>query len=1143
MGRAGVGKTAHCLNAITASLRESPLIGPRMILVVPEQASLQMERALLDRLAGRAIHRAEVLSFRRLAFRILDACGDGGRSALTPTARAMALRLLIARHASEMHYYKRAHRFTGFIEKLGRSISEFIQESVHPDDLCPPAGNEDEPIRALKLHDLRLLYKAYLELLGDSRMDPSGYLDVARARLPHCHWLTGACIYVDGFAGFSRQEQLMLVALADSADHMDLTAMLDPISSDCNLFAKTQRMVSDLGDLFRSHDITVDAPLTITDPPRRFDKCQALAHMEKHLFTPSPPERAPAVGIRIIQAVDRRTEVEFAVSRILRHVRRAENPLQYRDIAVILRDMEPYHTLLSAALQARNIPFFMDRRRPTNHHPLVMLIRAMLEFACGDYAIEPIRTLLKTGLIGLADADELENYLLATGVSGRDRWIAGDWPVPPRDRAGDTSDAALAAMKRVNASREHFLRQLDPWITSIERNQPATAATWADRLRATMRHLDVQEQVERLASGAEHDGDLDQAEGHRQVLGDVEQFLEDLETAMGDEPIDITALASVVDAAFAQLTLGLAPPMLDQVLVGSIERSRHPDIKLAFVLGCNEGVFPAIPVEESILNDDDRAWLDKRGVRLGTPRPQRITEESALFYVAVTRPSESLIVTWADADSNGKALHPSPYIASLRAACPGVEVETVDDPFSERTDWAIQTPRDLAAHLGSEFRHRPDSPDDDPVVRQRWNDLYESVRTDEELTETLTTAVRALDYTNSAGLSRAAAAAAVSDPYYASVSQLETYAACAFQHFAKYRLKLRERQLSALAANDVGTIHHAILEHFIGRLARDGRSLADLDAAAVRQQLDVSCRFVAETLPLLGELSHARDRYVQSRGQRELARVLNTQKHIAKAGAFRPKAVEAKFGFADGEGMPALEITTPAKRQVFLRGIIDRVDLAEVSDELLGIVVDYKRSRNRRLDLASAYHGLSLQLLGYLLVLSQRGETLAGRPIKPVGAFYVNLLNQYQSVEHPDDAGDSATEKSPHKPRGILDFARSAALDRETTSGRSPSYAIYRNKSGAPGYIDTTDVAEPRAFDALLQHTARRMGELADRLLDGEIAIQPCRLKSFSPCSWCELKGFCRFEPGDTPTRVFEPMARSEVFRRLIGAATETPDG
>ena len=62
-----------------------------------------------------------------------------------------------------------------------------------------------------------------------------------------------------------------------------------------------------------------------------------------------------------------------------------------------------------------------------------------------------------------------------------------------------------------------------------------------------------------------------------------------------------------------------------------------------------------------------------------------------------------------------------------------------------------------------------------------------------------------------------------------------------------------------------------------------------------------------------------------------------------------------------------------------LRGYIDRVDLAELADELLGIVIDYKRTRQKRLKLDEVYHGLSLQLLGYLLVLAEHGATLAKR--------------------------------------------------------------------------------------------------------------------------------------------------------------------
>ena len=48
VGRAGSGKTWRCLEAVRARLREDPVGGSRLLLLVPEQASFQMERALIE---------------------------------------------------------------------------------------------------------------------------------------------------------------------------------------------------------------------------------------------------------------------------------------------------------------------------------------------------------------------------------------------------------------------------------------------------------------------------------------------------------------------------------------------------------------------------------------------------------------------------------------------------------------------------------------------------------------------------------------------------------------------------------------------------------------------------------------------------------------------------------------------------------------------------------------------------------------------------------------------------------------------------------------------------------------------------------------------------------------------------------------
>jgi ATP-dependent helicase/nuclease subunit B len=278
--------------------------------------------------------------------------------------------------------------------------------------------------------------------------------------------------------------------------------------------------------------------------------------------------------------------------------------------------------------------------------------------------------------------------------------------------------------------------------------------------------------------------------------------------------------------------------------------------------------------------------------------------------------------------------------------------------------------------------------------------------------------------------------------------------------------------------------------------------------------------------------STARDAYLLRRGAPHLSPIVTGQQNVAKAGGFRPRAVEKKFGFANTpDGLPPLEIHTPLGRRALLRGLIDRVDLAEVGDELLGIVVDYKRTRDKRLDLTNVYHGLALQLLGYLLALADRGESLAGRPIIPAGAFYVSLLRKYHPVDHPDDAEEAKAEAMP---RGLLDGGRIDALDAKAPEvGRSSVLSLYRKKDGSLGHVDSTDAAEPEAFDALLAHTRQKMGELADGVIDGDISVSPYRLRTFSPCQWCDMRTICRFEFGDPGMRHLEALKRSGVFEKL----------
>lgn len=1172
IGRAGSGKTHYCLESVRQRLRDDPVDGPRLVLLVPEQAGLQVERALLDLARVPCAHRADVLSFRRLAFKVLETAGAPARQALSEPARAMVLRHLVRRHARSLQFYRRAEGLGGFFDQLGATITELIQEDLKPEDLSPDAemsGSESDPAAAAKLHDLRLLYRAYLDYLGESRLDPSQYLLAARGLVARCPWLHDALVWVDGFASLSRLEASVLIALTRICRCVEFTLLLDPDLCTATgapaalgrlglLFRRPLQSYTDLRRAFLEAGVAVEPPLLLRpDRPPRFAGQPWLAKLERTVFVQESVAdtqgvESEAAAVELVELPSRRVEVDYAVSCIHRWVRTRQGdgpPLRYRDVALIVRDLEPYHDLLRAALNARGIPFFIDRRRGIAHHPLVELLRGGAAACADDLALEPMRLMLKTGLLPLAaaEADELENYLLAYGVHGRELWNQ-EWTAPSTavlaaDKvAQEPAAAERAAWQRIDAARRSVLNALAPLgeFASAARRHPGPE--WARVVRDWLAHLGVDRLMGEWTAAAEAEGDSDTAAEHRQVWRDLFTFLDDLSFAFGDIELGIDEFVELLEQGLGTLTLGLAPPMIDQVLVGSIERSRHPDIRAAVLLGFNDGIFPRRAAEESILNDDDRRRLRDRGVPVGPPARTRILDEALLLYIALTRPSERIVITWAAADEDGRALRVSPYAQDLLRACPGLTVAQVPDPVRTRGTWDVLTAADLHTRLPLEFRLRPPREGDNAVLRGRWNALYQRMVSEPEVDTALRRALAALEGDKVSALSGDTVQRLYAGPWRASVSRLETYAACPFQYFARHVLRLEERAEAALAPVDIGKVHHAVLEDFVKDLAVHRQSLADLPEDVWPQRLQESCERVAGRMSSERCSARARDSYLLRRSAAQLARLIRAQRRAAQGGSARPRAAELAFGFDQAGALPALTLTTPRGRTVRLRGFIDRVDLAELGDETLGIVIDYKLTRDKRLDFSRVYHGLSLQLLGYLLVLAQHGETLAGRCVRPAAALYVSLTPQLQTVVHPSDV-DAHRAEDParaHRPRGLIRAEAFEVLDRACVAGRSALYNVMRKKDGGLGDADRSDAAEAADFEAMLAHTRWKLGELADGILDGDIAVRPYRLGNFSPCSWCAMSAVCRFEMGVSEVRFLEPWRRSEVLERVTSGVAPT---
>ncbi|MBE3590467.1 MAG: exodeoxyribonuclease V subunit gamma [Firmicutes bacterium] len=1147
-----------------------------------------------------AVARAFVASFQRLAWLVLQRAGGAARPAVGEIGRRMILRSLLAAHASELRLFGRLADRPGFVAKLAGALDELRAQCLRPEDLeaqraALEAAGRGDGVLAAKLHDLARLARAYEAYLAGRFSEPAERLGVLAERLRASGYADGARVWVDGFSGFTPQELAVLRALAERAEEVVVTLCVDPDEAAAVLgggsgnpgaaahpgaaldpgapFHPTLDTLARLVKMAAEARVPVappvrlpgaaaapaapprfgspapPAPLRLRDPapaaPPRF-RNPALRHLEAEWFRyPGARWDGAVEGIVVASAASRRAEVDAAAREILRLVR--EEGWRFRDVAVIVRDLDAYHDLILSSFTAHGIPVFIDHRRPVPHHPLVELLRAAVETVLRDWREEPLFRYLKTDLVPVArsDVDLLENYVLEFGIRGRRMYEGADWTFARRYTLEEDEEPAgraerLAAVNRARRRAAEALLRFDRAVAA-GRARAVPARELARALFALLEDLGVPERIREWSEEAEAAGALDRAQEHLQVWNGVVELLDQVAETLPDLELTLADFLKVLEAGLDGLKVGLIPPGLDQVIVGTVERSRHPDVRGAFVLGATEQAFPRRAEEDVIFSDREREILAAGGCELGPTGRLRAQHEQYLTYIALTRASERLWVSYPLADEEGRAQAASPVVRRLRALFPRLEVEELPDADDDPLEAA--TPAQLAAALVRRLGRARDTgrPDAEALAVRRW------LRRRPELEAEVRPALAALADRNAAPpLPEPLAAALYGETLTASVSRLEAFARCPFQHFARYGLGLQPRRRFRVEAPDLGQLYHAALSRLARRLRERGWDWADLAPPAAAELVN---EVVDELAPRLQNeilASSARYRHVERVVRRTLESVAAQLGEHARRGRFRPWDVEVGFGPEEGARLPGLEVPLRGGRRAVLRGRIDRIDVAETERGRRFLrVVDYKAS-GRKLDAAEVYHGLALQLGLYMLVAERAKDRIfaeaagdaggagggAAAAPEPAGLLYLTVDDPIIDVDGPLPPEEAAAARRRARRAEGWVLGEVEALLAMDAAGAGELVPAKLTTKGA--IAKSTSVIDRRQMAALFRHLERRVQALAQALAEGRVEVAPYQLDRLTPCGMCEFRPVCRFDPsaGHLHRRLAK-LSPKEAWRRI----------
>lgn len=1105
-GGAGAGKSYYIYNNIIQQSIENP--EKQYLILVPEQFTMQTQKELVTMHPRKGICNIDVLSFERLAFRVLTEMGESQRVLLEETGKSMVLRRVAQEKKKELKILGAKMDKQGYISQMKSMVSELRQYEISTEDLEDILENlASSPELYYKLQDIKTLYQGFFDYLEGSFITQEEVLDAMGRVAPLSKKLKDSVLVLDGYTGFTPIQIQLLETLLDICHEIYVTVTIaageDPykMGSPHELFYLSKQTVASLLRIAKEKKISWKEywiPEGKGTYQGRFADNPPMAFLEKNVFRYRKKKYPkPQNAVQIYEAQNPASEMEMTAGQIRRLVR--TKGYRYRDFAVITGDMQVYAPAASRAFKRYEIPCFIDEKHSVFLNPFVEYLRAAVDMIVENFSYESVFRMLRCGLndISTEEADRLENYVIAMGIRGFSRWQQ-EWV---RSYRGENPEECV----QIDRIRASLVEKWQPFYKKMK-TPDASVRTYTEALYEYITANKIQEKLKEFTKNFEAEGNLSLVKEYSQIYEIVMNLLDKLVEILGDKKVRIREFKEILEAGLSEAKVGIIPPTSDQVLVGDMERTRLKDIKIVFFVGVNEGKIPKEQQAGKLLSDLNReelkGSLKERGLSLAPTAKENLYTQKFYLYLNLTKPSERIYLSYSRLSSSGEAMSPSFLVAQIQKLFPDAVREWDVPLFAESRYGALD-------RLSEEIRKQDRT---SPV----FEELMSWFTSQKEYRELVNRLIDAAYYVNpQESISKGVAEALYGTELSNSASRLEQFAKCACSHFLSYGLMLRERVRYEFNMADMGTFLHNSLDLFARKVREQGKSWIDLEDAE-RDALAENC--VTEVVEKSGEtilLSSARNAYIINRVKRMVKRSVWALQNQLKQGEFYPALTEWAFGEKDN--IDSLNFDLAAGQKLYLKGRIDRIDVCQNKENHLYVkVIDYK-SGTTQLDLIKLYYGLQIQLALYLnAALELEKKRFPDKIVQPAGVFYYNtkdpILNK-EDVKNPENPQEEILKKL--KMDGICSSEPEILqkLDKNLAVGKSvESFAVPVKYTAKGTFSSNSKVANQKEFAIMMEYVQDKAKKIGREILKGNTSVNPFEWKKENACEYCPYKEICGFD-------------------------------
>ena len=924
-GKPGSGKSDFCFSEVAKQIEKEK----KIYIITPEQFSFTAEKKLMDKLSSKAALNAEVVTLSRMAYRVINEIGQGKKAKLSKCGKAMLIYSILSNNKEKLKFLGKSDEN---IDLSIRAIREFKQHGISIEDLEQEEQKQEDKYLKTKLADMKLIYSEFEGKISKEYIEEDDLLEILANNIEKTHIVTDSIIYIDEFAGFTKQEYEIIKKMILLSKQVNITITIDKleyaINPDTDIYYSNKQTLTKILNLVEENNFKMEEPVAL-EKEYRF-KTKELKHLSENIYNIKSTKYAENVeNISLFLAKNQYSEIEEIAKQITKLVRK--NNMHYRDISIITKNLDSYQSLVKAIFASYDIPVFIDDKKDLDQNIIVKYVLSILEILNRNFANEAVFGYIKLGFCNIENDEifKLENYCNKWGIK-QSKW--------KKDFVYGLEDKEKAQeIERLNELRKQIIEPLVNLQNKIRKNK--TAKGIAKSLYEFMLNENIPEKVKAKIEKLEEKQLVELASEYKTSYKIILEILDEIVLIFENDNLTIDKFYKILKIGLKNSELGKIPGTADQVTFGDVDRSRSHKVDVVFIIGLNDGAFPSVNKDEGFFNDQDRDILKQNGIELAKNTIDRLYEDNFNIYKAFTTAEKQIYLSYASSDSEGKSLRPSILINKIKKIYPKLEEKS--DVMGKK--YEIINEKITYEELIENIAHAREN----EKIEDIWYLIYNYYKQNQKWKNKLEQDMQALNYTNlPQKIEKENIDKLYGNTLKTSISKLERYRSCPFSYYLQYGLKLKEKEELKIQSFNTGSFMHETIDEFFKIVREEKIELAELEEDDI---LKIVSSIIDENL---GQPKN----YIFTATAKYKVLVKRLKKIVSKAlkyiiqtiiySDFSIEGTEIEFG-KKGKYEPIILNLENGKR-VEITGKIDRIDTSATENR--------KILKNYRLQIISKKH-------------------------------------------------------------------------------------------------------------------------------------------------------------------------------------------